>query len=170
MTRSSCTFIYDISFPDHTLPGHIWSETIWFTTLVMIWPQVCSPLQLEELLLSPLYKYYPPELVLLTCHTSKHPLTALEGLPGKLQRIRKYTPSLVDDVLSGHLATNTPSFGQPCCQKSAKNVKWALQMRCMCQLLWKTKDATRNYFCAITLTQRIRGSSRSDAYAALMIV
>lgn len=64
-SRSSCTFIYtcsvhwDISFSTyHILTGHIWSYTIWFTSMVVIWPQVCSPLQLEELLLSPQYKYY----------------------------------------------------------------------------------------------------------------
>lgn len=77
---------WDISFPHHILTGRIWSCTVWFNATAVIRPQICSPLQLEELCCHRGVNITstPQDLVLLTCHTSKHPLTAPEVLPGKL--------------------------------------------------------------------------------------
>lgn len=45
-------------FHTTSLQGRKWSCTVWFSTEVEIRSQVCSPQQLQKLLLSPLSKYY----------------------------------------------------------------------------------------------------------------
>lgn len=75
---------------------------------------------------------------------------------------------LLDIVLSAHLTTNTPSFGQLGCQKGAKHAKWALRMRCVCvSAVVENRRCRQKFFFFVP---SLRRTARSDAHAALMIL
>lgn len=119
-SSSTSTYVYSAR-PEITFTHHIPAGRIRSGTVVEIWPQVCSPLQLEQLLLSPLCKYYFFPLGIRTFNTSTHPLTALEVLPVHMNTRRR----------CGH-----------------KGVKWVhIRCVCVCVCVSATGDSASKFLC-----------------------